>query len=170
MSEDSAPSRDDLGAAMMAWYAEAIRRFPEGLVSQAQAAAMLNVSRMTVSRLVARGYLRAVYFPHPPDLAGMPVGREDPTWLRIAGWLGLDPDGPDPPAMPRACYVSFADVVELWRRRRSGGGKAESWAGILADLGLIGGARPRTEVAGQEASEAPGETSGEDEELETWML
>ena len=156
---------------MMAWYAEAIRRFPHGLVSQAQAAAMLNVSRMTVSRLVARGYLRAVHFPHPPDLAGLSVGRDDPTWRRVAGWLGLNPDEPHLPAMPKACYVSFADVVRLWQRGRSAGRCTRPWTEILADIGLIEAGR-EAEAVGQEEVSGPEREAARSggEELETWML
>ncbi len=33
-------------------------------------------------------YLEAVYFPKPPDFEGMTIGQDDPTWLKICGWLG----------------------------------------------------------------------------------
>ncbi|MCE9544158.1 MAG: hypothetical protein K8T25_01340 [Planctomycetia bacterium] len=112
MSQPKKSSEEDVRAAFIAWYADAIRENPAGLVTQAQAAEMLGLSRMAVSRLVTRGYLRAVYFPKPPDIVGVAVGHDDPTWLKILAWLG----GPDDTyAFPKACYVLFADVVELWK-------------------------------------------------------
>jgi hypothetical protein len=68
---------------------------------------------MAVSRLVARGYLRAVYFPKPPEIEGVSVGDDDPTWLKLLGWFGKWTNSL---AFPKVCYVSFADVVELWMR------------------------------------------------------
>ena len=61
----------------MAWYADAIKQHPDGLVTQAQVAEMLGISRMAVSRLVARGYLQAVYFPAPPDVVGVSIAHDD---------------------------------------------------------------------------------------------
>ena len=48
------------------------------------------------------------------DVAGVAVGRDDPAWVRLAGRLGLDPAA-DVQSLPKACYVSFADVVRLWQ-------------------------------------------------------
>ena len=102
---------EDIGAAMMAWYAESIKEHPEGLVTQAQASTMLGVSRVAISRLISRGHLRAVYFPKPPDIVGIAVGHDDPTWLKIISWLG---DWDKTYAFPKAVFVSFGDVVNLW--------------------------------------------------------
>lgn len=110
-SKDITP---DVGAAMMLWYSEAIRQYPEGLVTQAQAAAMLNISRVAAGRLVSRGYLRAVYFPKPPDISGIAVGHDDPAWLKLLGRLSNLLGDPYTYAFPQACYVSFGDVLKLW--------------------------------------------------------
>ena len=54
-TKDTAMLNDqDKGTALLAWYELAIRDYPEGLVTQAQAAKMLNISRTAVSRLVSR--------------------------------------------------------------------------------------------------------------------
>ena len=107
----------DKGAAMLAWYELAIRDYPDGLVTQAQAARMLNISRMAVSRLVSRGHLRAVYFPKPPDVEGLPVGNDDPFWLKLMAVLdrvfGSEYDKPI--VWPEASFVAFADVKRLWQ-------------------------------------------------------
>ncbi len=143
---------------MLVWYAEAARAFREGLVTQAQAATMLAVNRMAASRLVARGHLRALYFPRPPDVAGVAVGRDDPTWQRIARQLALDPDA-DVRALPKACYVSFADVVRLWQAAPAGRECREAWREALLAAGLT------------EAAEAlPGPPAPGEGEPETWML
>lgn len=113
MAKEKPITENDAGAALMAWYDEAIRQFPEGLVTQAQAAHMLGVSRMAVGRLLGRGYLRAVWFPHPPAVPGLAITRDDPTWLKIWGWLGKRADV-DGVSFPEACYVSFADVKRAW--------------------------------------------------------
>ncbi len=109
------PTAEDIGAALIRWYAEALQEYPDGLVTQAQVATMLGISRMAVSRLVARGYLRAVYFPKPPDVVGVSIGYDDPTWLKVIGWLSIKSGDADTYAFPKACYVSFADVVRLWQ-------------------------------------------------------
>ena len=107
----------DMGAAMLAWYELAIREYPDGLVTQAQAARMLHISRMAVSRLVSRGHLRAVYFPKPPDVEGLPVGNDDPFWLKLMAVLdrlfGSEYDKPI--VWPEASFVAFADVKRLWQ-------------------------------------------------------
>ena len=131
-SKRAAPTTEDVGAAMLAWYAESIRAYPDGLVTQAQAAQMLNISRMGVSRLVARGYLRAVYFPHPPDVAGVTVADDDPTWLKIVGWLGIATGETDTYAWPKACYVAFADVVRLWENGEAREKCKRDWNEIIA--------------------------------------
>jgi predicted DNA-binding transcriptional regulator AlpA len=119
MGKSSAISKEDAGAALMAWYADAIRQYPEGLVIQAQAAHMLGLSRMSVARLVNRGYIRAVYFPKPPDLAGVTVGYDDPTWLKLLHWFDRVLDKGDEFVFPQACYVSFCEVDwELAMARR----------------------------------------------------
>ena len=177
MSEESGPTKADVGAAMMAWYAEAIRRHPAGLVSQAQAAAMLAVTRMSVTRLVARGYLRAVHFPRPPDVAGLSVGRDDPTWRTLARWLGIDPDAADAAALPKACYVAFSDVVKLWHAGQAGQEFSRNWEEVLAELGAApaaeaseGAAADEAEATTEVAGEAEADRAREDGELETWML
>ena len=143
----------------MAWYSRAIERFPSGLISQAQAAAMLGVTRMTINRLLARGHLRAVYFPRPPNIAGLAVGVDDPTWRRIAEWLGVRADDPRADEMPKACYVSFADVVRLWRQLDVQDKCTRDWQEIL---GLGGPAEVREQV-----KDVEGEAT---EEMDSWML
>ncbi len=152
MKRDSGPVREDVGAAMLAWYARAAREFPAGLVTQAQAAYILAISRMAVSRLVARGHLRAVYFPRPPDIVGVPVGRDDPGWQEVADSLGIDPAA-DVTGLPKACYVSFADVAALWKVSRARQRCRRNWADVLAAVGLT------------EPAQAPPEP-----ETEAWML
>ncbi|MEM7682849.1 MAG: hypothetical protein AAF288_12905 [Planctomycetota bacterium] len=124
--------KPDVGAAMIEWYSDAIAQHPEGLVTQAQAAHMLDVSRVAVSRLVSRGHLRAVYFPKPPDIEGIAVGQDDPDWLKLVGRLGRLMGETDTYAFPQACYVSFGDVLELWE---SGAAKAKcaiDWNELMA--------------------------------------
>ncbi len=118
MSKEKTISEHDAGAAMMAWYKQLIRDHPDGLVTQAQAAVMLGISRVAICRLVSRGHLQAFYFPKAPDVEGLPIGRDDPTWLQLMAWL--DPvmgKGHRPPLIKaQACYVSFRDVQQLWYR------------------------------------------------------
>jgi len=130
MARPAKPTSEDIGAAMMAWYADAIKDYPEGLITQAQAATMLGISRVAVGRLVARGYLDAVYFPKPPDIEGMAVGQNDPTWLKICGWL----EGSDASSLPKAAFVSFADVADLWQSGEARTRCKKDWSEILADL------------------------------------
>lgn len=105
------PTDADVGAAFLAWYAEKLREFPDGLVTQAQAAKMLGIGRMSVNRLVARGYLRAVYFPKAPQIEGFSVDEDDSTWLKLKAWFGKWVAKVE---MPEACFVVFGDVVEMW--------------------------------------------------------
>ncbi|MBI1348989.1 hypothetical protein GC163_22180 [bacterium] len=107
------PTESDVGAAFLLWYAEVLQEYPDGLITQAQAAKMLGIGRMAVNRLVSRGYLRAVYFPKAPTVPGVVVGEDDSTWLRLTAWFGKWLNKLD---MPETCYVAFGDVVELWLR------------------------------------------------------
>jgi predicted DNA-binding transcriptional regulator AlpA len=132
MSMKSDIANEDLGGALMAWYEESIREYPDGLVSQAQAAIILGISRMAVSRLVARGYLRAVYFPKPPDVSGVVVGDDDPTWVKVIGWLGIKMGLAETYAWPKACYVSFADVKKLWQGSDAKKKCRRDWNEIMA--------------------------------------
>lgn len=102
---------------MMAWYVQTLAENPEGLVTQAQAAHMLGISRVGISRLVSRGHLRVFYFPKAPDVQGLPIGFDDPTWLKLLGWLEphLNGKAVKPLVFAQACYVSFADVRRLWQ-------------------------------------------------------
>ena len=154
---DSRPTAHpaDIAAAMLVWYASALREFPAGLVTQAQAAKMLAVNRMAISRMLSAGHLTAVYFPRPPDIAGVAVGRDDRRWLRLAAILGLDPNG-DVGDLPKACYVSFADVVRLWRAAPAKESAKRSWTEALTEVGL-------EEATDGEASTAEGGP-------EAWML
>jgi len=161
MARRTGPSREDLGAALMAWYVRALTRHPEGLVSQAQAARMVGLSRMAVSRLLAGGHMRAVYFPRPPDIAGVAVGRDDPGWLEVAGWLGVDPAA-HVAGWPRACYVSFADVIKLWQVGRARASCTRPWERLLAELGAT--APPSAEAVPEAEQARP------PDELEPWML
>lgn len=123
-------NEQDVGAALMAWYADCIKQFPEGLVTQSQAAVMLGISRVAVNRLITRGHLRAVYFPKPPDIEGMGFGYDDPTWTKILGWFD---NWADPKAFPKAVYVSFDDVMRLWK---SGTAKEKcriDWLSVLVN-------------------------------------
>ena len=95
---------------MLAWYAAALRELPGGLVTQAQAATMLAVNRMAVNRLVARGHLRAVWFPRPPDVAAVAVGRDDPQWRTLAERLGIDPAA-DVAGLPKAWRAFSSDSI-----------------------------------------------------------
>lgn len=130
MARLARPSDEDVGGAMMAWYADAIKEHPEGLITQSQASVILGVSRVAVSRLISRGYLRAVYFPKPPDIVGIAVGQDDPTWLKIVGWLG----DCETYAFPKACYVSFGDVLDLWRSGEARDKCKRDWNEILSDV------------------------------------
>ena len=130
MARPTKPTDEDVGAAMMAWYAGAIKEHPDGLITQAQASTILGVSRVAVGRLVSRGYLRAVYFPKPPDIVGIAVGQDDPTWLKIVGWLG----DCDTYAFPKACYVSFGDVVDLWQSGEAKTRCQRDWSEIMANF------------------------------------
>ena len=156
MDSGSTVGPADIGAAMLTWYAAALRELPGGLVTQAQAATMLAVNRMAVSRLVARGHLRAVYFPRPPDVAGVAAGRDEPKWVRLAERLGIDP-ATDIGPLPKACYVSFADVVSLWRAAPAQRALRRSWQEALMEAGL-------TEAA------ADLEPAAAEDEPEAWML
>lgn len=114
MASGEKPTTADLGTALLAWYGEALAQFPDGLVSQSQAASMLGIGRMAVNRLVARGYLQAVYFPRMPKVAGFSgEDSEDWVWQRILTWFR---GWAEKSRFPKACFVSFADVVELWLR------------------------------------------------------
>ncbi len=124
-------SKEDVSAAFMAWYEDNIRQYPEGLVSQAQAAEMLGISRVAISRLVTRGYLRAVYFPKPPDIVGIAVGHDDPTWLKIVAWLG---DWDQTYAFPKAVFVSFGDVKKLWETGTAKEKCTRDWRELAAAL------------------------------------
>lgn len=170
MSGQTKPTEQDIGAAMMAWYAQALRRHPGGLVSQAQAARMLGIGRMAMSRLVARGHVRAVHFPGPAVIAGVPVGRRDPGWLRVAAWLGVDPAEADVTEFPKACYVAFADVVGLWHSSQAGGKCTRDWEAILADLGAAPPPRRGEAPVSEAGPPAEPEPPAPAEELETWML
>ena len=116
MKNEHKISNEDIGAVMIAWYEESIREIPGGLVTQAQAAKMLNLSRMAVSRLITRGHLRAVHFPKQTNVEGLKVSNDDPFWLKLMA--ALDPVfGTDSAARitwPEACYVSFADIQKLY--------------------------------------------------------
>jgi hypothetical protein len=131
MARPKKPTNEDVGAAMIAWYQASLETYPDGLVTQAQAATMLGIGRVAVSRLVTRGYLRAVYFPKPPDIVGIAVGHDDPMWLKITGWLG---DFDQTYAFPKACYVSFGDVVELWKSGKAREKCKRDWNEIMANF------------------------------------
>lgn len=154
---------------MMAWYAETLARYPDGLVTQAQAAAMLAVSRMAISRLVTRGYLRTVHFPRPPDIEGVAIGQDDPSWLRLAEWLGINPEAADVSDWPKACYVSFADVVKLWQAGQARARCTRDWERVLTEMGPAGAASP-PEPRPSTAPTAEPEPPTQDTELEAWML
>ncbi len=116
MKDIAMPTEEDKGTALMVWYETAIRQYPDGLVTQAQAARILNISRMAISRLVSRGHLHAVYFPKPPEVEGIPVGNDDPFWLKLMAVVDkyLSPGSEKPIIWPEASFVSFRDVKQLW--------------------------------------------------------
>jgi len=122
----------DIGAAFMAWYADAIAEYPDGLITQAQAARILGISRMALSRLVTRGYLRAVYFPKEPDVVGVSIGQDDPTWLKLLGWFGRGLGLDETYAFPQACYVAFGDVIDLWERGEAKKKCEVDWNEVIA--------------------------------------
>jgi hypothetical protein len=113
------PNDEDVGAMFLAWFAKAVESFPDGLVTQAQASVMLGISRMAVSRLVTRGELRAVFFPEETDdpenpaFIGVAVGQDDPLWLKLVASIS---DWDKTYAYPKAVYVSFEDVMRLWKQ------------------------------------------------------
>lgn len=125
------PSGEDVGAAFLVWYGESLKKYPDGLVTQAQAAKMLGVNRMAVNRLVGSGYLRAVYFPQAPTVAGIAPGEDDPSWLRLTAWFGRWVKKLD---FPDACYVSFGDVIELWLRGDASKKCSLSWREWIAKI------------------------------------
>jgi hypothetical protein len=137
MPKTDKPTKEETGAALLAWYAKAIEKFPDGLVTQAQAATMLGISRMAVSRLVTRGHLRVVYFPEgsddpeEPDFVGVAVGQDDPLWLKMVAWMG---DCDKTYSFPKAAYVSFADVVRLWNSGKAKEKCRRDWREIVAGI------------------------------------
>jgi hypothetical protein len=140
----------DIGAAMIAWYIDCVKEYPGGLVTQAQAAVMLDVSRMAVNRLIARGYMQAVYFPKPPDIEGFVMGQEDSTWKKIVRWFGGSVDASN---FPKVVYVAFEDVVRLWK---TGSAKQKckiDWTSAILNV-LIPSKTPEQLTAEYYASEA----------------
>jgi hypothetical protein len=153
-------SREDIGAAMMVWYDTCIKEYPEGLVTQAQAAEMLRISRVAVSRLVTRGYLRAVYFPKPPDIVGIAVGHDDPMWLKIGAWLG---DWDQTYAFPKAVFVSFGDVKRLWESGDARRKCKRDWREIMAALKPTGTIEERKALQEEYRQRAEAERHGENQ-------
>lgn len=151
-SKISSPNEQDVGAAFMVWYADAIAEYPEGLITQAQAARILGISRMALSRLVARGHVRAIYFPKEPDVVGVSVGQDDPTWLKLLGWFGRGLGLDDVYAFPQACYVAFSDVVDLWENGDARNKCARDWKEILAS-GMNTGSKRSVRKANKRLSE-----------------
>lgn len=148
-------SNEDIGAVMIAWYEEAIREIPGGLVTQAQAAKMLNLSRMAVSRLITRGHLRAVHFPQQTNVEGLKVSNDDPFWLKLMA--ALDPVFGDDSAAritwPEACYVSFADIKKLYSDAKLADKCRINWHKVFhgpqaAKDGQISTAAPKSRKAG----------------------
>jgi hypothetical protein len=103
---------------------------------------------MAISRLVGRGHLRAVYFPREPDVVGVSIGQDDPTWLKLLGWFGRGLGLDDVYAFPQACYVSFLDVAELWETGEARKKCARDWNEIMA-MGLHGGSLKGSKKASQ---------------------
>jgi hypothetical protein len=117
MTKTGKPSELELGAALLAWHEMMVQQYPDGLVTKATAAKMLGISPVAVARLVARGHLHAVYFPKAPDVEELPIGTDDPTWMKLIA--ALEPvfgrrDGRHW-VIPEVCYVSLADVRKLWQ-------------------------------------------------------
>jgi hypothetical protein len=50
----------DPSTQMMNWYEKAIKQFPRGLISQAQAAIILKTNRMKIARFIKKETLKAV--------------------------------------------------------------------------------------------------------------
>lgn len=105
----------DKGTALMAWYLDAITTFPDGLVTQSQAAAMLGINRVQIARLINRQHLRAVYFPPQTQAGAIKVSRDDPFWIKVIAQIdriiGRTKD--QTITWPEACYVAFKDVMRL---------------------------------------------------------
>jgi hypothetical protein len=102
------------GAAFLAWYKQAMEDIPGGLITRAQAAEVLGISRTAVTRLLGRGHLRARYFPKEPDVEQVEVSYDDPFWIRLMGVVGPIVDDPESVVWVKACYVSLEDVIKLW--------------------------------------------------------
>ncbi|MDA8375604.1 MAG: hypothetical protein M0Z50_00755 [Planctomycetia bacterium] len=116
MKKTGKPSEVELGAALLAWHEMIVKEYPDGLVTKATVAKMLNISPVAVARLIGRGHLRAAYFPKAPDIEELPVATDDPTWMKLVA--ALEPvfgrrDGRHW-VIPEVCYVSLADVRKMW--------------------------------------------------------
>ncbi|MHB1767175.1 MAG: hypothetical protein ACYCUV_04910 [Phycisphaerae bacterium] len=116
MKKNEKPSELEIGAALLAWNKMVAAEHPEGLVTKATAAKMLGISPVAVSRLVARSHLRAVYFPKVPDVEELPIGTDDPIWMKLMSALERVFGRPDGRrwVIPEICYVCLADVEKLW--------------------------------------------------------
>lgn len=114
----SRKSRDltarEKGAAFIAWYERVAEDWGGGAITRAQAAHVLGISQVAVGRLIARGQIRARYFPKEPDVEGLVIGADDPFWLRLGEHLTRLVDRPGGVEWVQACYVSLADVKRLW--------------------------------------------------------
>ncbi|MEQ8835991.1 MAG: hypothetical protein RID07_04225, partial [Lacipirellulaceae bacterium] len=64
-------------------------------------------------------------------IVGVAVGHDDPTWLKLTAWLG---DFDQTYAFPKACFVSFGDVVELWKSGEARSKCKRDWNEIMANF------------------------------------
>ena len=126
-------TKEDVNTAFMAWYAEAIRQYPDGLVTQAHAAKMLGVSRVSIYRLISRGYLKAIYFPKQPKIKDICIGQDDPIAIKILAMLGIAVGEPDI-SFSQACYVSFSDVRRLWGEGNIQSKCNVNWSGVFKKI------------------------------------
>ena len=114
-SDTDTLTQPDKGAALMAWYCDAISKYPDGLITQAQTAAILGINRVQVARLINRQHLHAVYFPQQTRTGAIKVSSDDPFWLKVVAQFdkvfGRQTDNTI--SWPEACYVSFKDVLRL---------------------------------------------------------
>jgi hypothetical protein len=106
----------EVGGALLTWHERVVKEHADGLITKATAAKILGISPVAVTRLIARGHLRAVYFPKAPDIEGLPIATDDPIWMKMVSALEPvfgQPDGRHW-VMPQICYVCLADVRKLW--------------------------------------------------------
>jgi hypothetical protein len=153
-------SNHEQGAAFLAWYRETMQMdgFNAGMITRAQAARVLGVTNLGVGRLIGRGHIRARYFPREPSVELVPVGADDPFWMRLVqavSQIGKDADRIE---WYEACYVSLEDVVALWEKNDQREKARFNWRKLIdAEAKLPAGPHARSAaMEGDERSAADG--------------